>query len=146
MSNHEVIKSALQIKNLKLAKVLLDNSNLDELLESKYSWQKGSLKDISLFSSETAFNFFINYLYKQKKDVLIKKFFARSEYLSEVCGVTNKQNFIKLRKITHKNWWIKDFEGLKNAIEHNNFFMVKTMIEMLESSGLSLHTAINEKF
>jgi len=146
MSNHEVIKSAIEAKNLKLAKVLLDNLNLDELLKSQYSWQRGPLKDIGFFSSREAFNFFINYLYKQKKHDLIKKFFARSEYLDEVCGVTNKQNFLKLRKITHKNWWIKDFGGLKNAIEHNNFFMVKTMIEMLESSGLSLHISINEKF
>lgn len=137
MSDKNLIKAAFEAKNLKLVKVLFDNSNLDELFEKNndYYW-RCPLSDIGVFYSAAGFNFFIDYLYKKRRQDIVKKFFRTSEKLSDAAAVADKKTFKRLSKITHKNWWLlKDHKCLREAIRYDNLFMVKTLIQLYKDKN-----------
>ena len=153
MSDKELIKSAFEAKNIKLVKVLLDNSNLDDLLSTSYSWGC-SLRDLGAFNNAAGFNFLLNYFYQKKRVNIVKKFFGDSSKLSDAAAFLNRKNYKRLRKITHKNWWIlKDHSCLKEAIRHNNLFMVEALIQLYKSYNYdfqfvipNLHYCIESNF
>lgn len=133
MSDKELIKSAFEAKNIKLVKVLFDNSNLNDLFRSSYSWCC-VLSEIGILNNSVGFNFTIDYLYKKKRLDIVRKLFSNSSKLSDASAFLDKKNFKRLRKITHKNWWIlKDHKCLKEAIRHNNLFMVETLIQLYKN-------------
>jgi hypothetical protein len=105
MSDKDLIKSAFEAKNIKLVKVLLDNSNLDDLLKANYSWGCG-LSGIGAFYNAEGFNFIVDYFYKKKRLDIVKRFFGNSSNLKYASAFLDRRNFKRLRKITHKNWWI----------------------------------------
>jgi len=142
MSDKELIKSAFEAKNIKLVKVLFDNSNLNELFRTSYSWGC-ALSEIGILNNSVGFNFVIDYLYKKKRLDIVKKFFSDSSKLSDASAFLDKKNFKRLRKITHKNWWIlKGDKCLGEAIRHNNFFMVQALLDIYRSYKCDLNFII----
>lgn len=140
MSDHNLVKNVLLAQNFKLAEVLLDNLDANEILKRiPNSYQNDPFIELGFFDNKESFNFLIDYFYSRKHQKLLKKAFNKPKYLSNIVDLSSQRNFLRLSNLIQDKWWISGmFEAFKEAISSNNIFITKFILKIIKDRGMDL--------
>jgi hypothetical protein len=150
--NLELIRALLKAENFKLAKFLLDNLDLSQLLLSREDYYYKSsyhnpFNEIGLFGSKESFNFLIDYFYQNQHQKIIKKILKNSLFLDSIANLANQKNFTRLAKLVPNNWWmLNGFESLKNAITRNNLFVFNHLLKIAKAKNFYLSGLVKSHY
>lgn len=132
-----LLQEAFKVKNLKLAKIIMDKSNLE--YESFSNDHYYSFNVVSFLANKESFNFAISYLTKTKRLDILKRIFNDSSYVSEISKWSNARSFTIIRKYIKRNWFFLNRKYcLELALNNNNFFVVKELVKLAKEQNIDI--------
>lgn len=134
-----LLNQVFKNKNLVLAKVLLDKSDLTRELFCHSSYYNSYRDDVSFLQNKESFNFVISYLANKKKLDVLKAIFSNSHYVNEVAQYATAKSFKILRKFIKKNWFFSNgSDVIFHAVSNNNsVFVAKELIRLAKEQSIN---------